>query len=232
VITATLTVRGLQAGDGYEYHHHIQLKENAGVTATITGIAFSFYQGGALYGTVAFGPEAWNSTTLGPNGSLESAELVVTDEAPTAYIERSEARIAFSDASATSRSVTVSADVPGLPLPPPGSKFKLTGTVKSGGGSALRDVKIEVRDGSNAGRNTKTDSSGKYTLSDLKTGTFNVRASKADYSSVTQSVALIANKTLNFSLEQSNGLAPELSMEATALAVPGRAAKRLQATVR
>jgi hypothetical protein len=201
-----MTVTGVQAGAGYEYHHRIHVTETAGATATITGVAFSFYRGGSLYATLNYGPEAWNgSNTIAANGTLDSNELVAADSDPTGYIERSEARIAFSDTSSTSRSVTISADVPSLPGPPPNTKFILTGTVKdASSGSTIRDVKIEVRDGANAGRSTKTDRNGKYSLADLKAGSFTVRASKTDYTS-SELAVINSAKVLNFTLRKSGG---------------------------
>jgi hypothetical protein len=66
----------------------------------------------------------------------------------------------------------------------------------------LRDVKIEIRTGSNTGRSTKTDAKGQYRFADLTWDWFTVRASKTGYTAVEQPFLLSGNKTLNFTMKK------------------------------
>ena len=208
-VSATLAVTAANGASGtYEYTEQLRLSESGGATATITGVVFTLFSGGFTYGeTRSYGTDFWSgdNNVLAANGTLTSKRLTLTDDSPTSFVDRIEARITFSDASSSSRTVTVSEAVPAIPGPPPNTKFTLTGTVKdASSGSTVRDVKIEVRDGSNAGRNTKTDRNGKYSLADLKAGSFTVRASKTDYSS-SELAVINSSPVLNFTLRKSGG---------------------------
>jgi hypothetical protein len=205
-VTTALTPEGAM-----EYTHQIRLTETAGASATITKVFFYIYAGSSLYATSTDGfqgGEAWSNgnNVIAANGTLNSRELILTDGDPDEYGDRIEAKIDYTDASSSNRSITVSASSPPRPGPPPGSKFTLSGTVRDAGtGSAIRDVRVRVEGGTNVGREGKTDSSGKYTIRDLTTGTFTIRASKTGYNAATQSIPLLANKTANFNLSKSGG---------------------------
>jgi len=59
---------------------------------------------------------------------------------------------------------------------------------------------VTVVAGANAGKSTIADASGNYSLPGLTPGSFTLSASHADYQSVTKSVNLSTNTTLDFSL--------------------------------
>ena len=206
-LSGTMTVNGAQT-DGGEYRDtsEIRLTESGGTAATITGVTLSFLKDGDAYAaTDTVGSEAWisNNNVIGANGTLTSKPLTVTD-AHDRYADHVEARITYTDGTSGSNAITVRATVPALPAPPGNSKFTLTGTVKdASSGSTIRDAKIEVQDGASAGRNTKTDGSGRYSLADLNPGSFTVRASKTGYASSDLAV-LNSNTTLNFTLRKSD----------------------------
>jgi hypothetical protein len=203
-LTGNLTTRGQRtAAGGYDYTSDVQLSESGGAGATISAIGFTFFAGDTAIGTVDFGAEAWvGGNTILANGTLRSKSLTASDNTPDAYATRTEARISYRDVGQNSGSLTLSTSIPSLP---PAAKFSLTGTVKAGT-AALREVRLEVRNGLNTGRSTRTDSTGKYALADLTSGTFTVRASKTGYTAVDKEIALTSTKTLNFSLTKaSNG---------------------------
>lgn len=205
-VTTALTTTGAM-----EYTHQIRLTETGGASATITSVSFYIYSGSSLYATSTDGfqgGEAWSNgnNVIPANGTLNSRLLILTDDDPTEYGDRIEAKISYTDASSSNRSITVSANSPPRPGPPPNSKFTLSGTVRDvNGGAVIRGVNVEVRDGPNVDREADTDSAGRYSISNLTPGTFTVRAGKSGYNSSTLTVVLAGNKIVDFNLSTSGG---------------------------
>lgn len=91
------------------------------------------------------------------------------------------------------------------PEPPPaaGERWALTGTITDAGSrSPLADVLVEVDDGADHERTATTDAQGHYAIGDLDSGTVTVRASRDGFSAKTATIALNANRALDFSLER------------------------------
>lgn len=65
----------------------------------------------------------------------------------------------------------------------------------------LASAHVDVIAGVNVGAGTTTDAAGRYTLSNLQTGTMTVRASAAGYVAQTASVTVSANQVTDFSLQ-------------------------------
>jgi L-asparaginase II len=82
------------------------------------------------------------------------------------------------------------------------TSFTLSGTVSETSPitGVVSDVRIDVLDGPNAGRSAMTDNGGRYTMSGLSTGMFQLRASKSGYVRMERSVSLDSNMTLDLSV--------------------------------
>jgi hypothetical protein len=163
-LSGTMTVTtALAATGGYQYTVRIDLAESGGVAATITSVELGHVDAWGPYPPFArFGPEAWASSNIVPaRGTLTSMPLVTTEDFPSDYYCLLGAKIQFSDATSTSRSISLTAQTPPMPEPPPNARFNVIGTVVDEALNPLPDVTIEVLNGPNAGRQTKTDGSGK-----------------------------------------------------------------------
>ena len=87
------------------------------------------------------------------------------------------------------------------PSPSPPLTYTLSGTV-TGPVGGLSDAIVEIMDGPNTGRQTKTALGGFYTLADLAASTFHLRTSAAQSLSDTRPVALVGSMTLDIRLRQ------------------------------
>jgi hypothetical protein len=79
--------------------------------------------------------------------------------------------------------------------------FSLNGQVTdSATGAGIPNASVSVADGPNAGRSTRTDASGNYTLTELEQSGFTVNVSASNYVSQSKGVTLTSNQTLSFQL--------------------------------
>ncbi len=102
---------------------------------------------------------------------------------------------------AVAPSPTSSATSPTLPTNPATATFTLTGTVvDQQTGNGIPSARVDVLDGVDANRSAVTDSSGAYTLTDVRAGAFNLSVSASGYATIHQRVTVDANTTVNFSL--------------------------------
>jgi len=109
---------------------------------------------------------------------------------------------------------------------PVATSFTLSGTVSetlpiSG---VVSDVRIDVLDGPNAGRSAMTDTGGRYTISGLSSGTFQLRASKSGYLRLERNVSLDSNTTLDLAVVRACFLAGTVR-EGAAVPVAGATVK-------
>ena len=115
-LSATLAVTAAnRAAGGYEYTEQIRITESGGATATITGVVFTLFSDGFTYAeTRSYGADFWSgdNNAVAANGTLTSKQLTLTDSDATAFVDRIEARITFSDASSSNRALTISQPSP------------------------------------------------------------------------------------------------------------------------
>ena len=79
--------------------------------------------------------------------------------------------------------------------------YSLCGTIRETASAAVvSGVLVEIRSGTNAGKNATSDGAGKYCLTSLQADSFTVRASKAQYNAVDRPVTLAADATLDINL--------------------------------
>lgn len=74
----------------------------------------------------------------------------------------------------------------------PAATVTLSGTVTAQGTGALAGATVEITDGANTGKSTRTDGTGHYSLAGLQPGPATVRASKDDYDNTYIRVTLSA----------------------------------------
>lgn len=110
---------------------------------------------------------------------------------------------------------------------PVATSFTLSGTVSETSPIAgvVSDVRIDVLDGPNAGRSAMTDNGGRYTMSGLSSGMFQLRASKSGYVRMERSVSLDSNMTLDLSVVRACFIAGTVREGAAAVPVFGATVK-------
>jgi hypothetical protein len=114
-----MVASGQQNGTGYKYTVNIHLTESAGTSAKITSVNLTMYSGGLTYArSDPMGPEAWigsNDALLG-SGTLDSNNLVFTDDTPSKVTDRIDAKIAYTDNLQNSGTLTLTTNVPVFPI--------------------------------------------------------------------------------------------------------------------
>jgi Carboxypeptidase regulatory-like domain/Bacterial Ig-like domain (group 2) len=80
-------------------------------------------------------------------------------------------------------------------------RFRLSGVITdSGNQRGVEGVLVEILNGPDAGRSTRTDANGAYSFADVVAGTFTVRVSKQPYEAVERQVTVSADTTLSIAL--------------------------------
>ena len=92
------------------------------------------------------------------------------------------------------------------------AQFSISGKITNPAGEVLPGATISL---SNPAVNTQTDANGNYRLTDLKTGSYTLKASFIGYQSTTKTVTVNANQTVNFSLGNATFSAEEVTITAT-----------------
>jgi predicted Zn-dependent protease len=92
---------------------------------------------------------------------------------------------------------------PPPPPPPTPATWSLTGKViKDDDKSPLKDGRVEVLDGPDAGRTTQTGADGTFKIEGLKEGQLSIRASAQDFESLTKQIALNSDQVVEFALRR------------------------------
>ena len=85
------------------------------------------------------------------------------------------------------------------------STFTLSGTITDGSSHGiLPNIAVQIADGPNAGRATKTDGAGNYVLANLAPSVFSVTVSAIRYSTTTQAVTLAGDSRLDVVLPRND----------------------------
>ena len=110
---------------------------------------------------------------------------------------------------------------------PVATSYTLTGTVSETSPitGVVSDVRIDVLDGPNAGRSATTDTGGRYTMSGLSSGMFQLRASKSGYVRSERSVSLDSNTTLDLTVVRACFIAGTVREGAASVPVFGATVK-------
>jgi hypothetical protein len=195
--TRIIAIEGdLNFGDvlvGASAEKNIRIRNTGSATLTIQSLT------GPTGGAFA---ASWTSGGIPANGS----QSVTIQFSPTAVRSYSGMFTVVADQTSGSNTLPITANgvnsgTGNGPVPPPSSLVALTGTVRTGS-SPLAEADIEIRDGPDEDRDTRTDGQGNYSLTGLRSGTITVRASKPGYTQKEQTVTLVSTSTrLDFTLE-------------------------------
>jgi len=203
-----VTVTGETHASGYSYRTVVHLKETAGVAATISSIDLKFLSGGATVASLHHSQPISDTSNVCPASSaVDTRELLAVDEDPShAYATSVHVTVTFTDSTSVVATAEGNADVDALSAPPAPVTYTLSGVI--GDESTRRGIdgaRVEVVNGTNAGRATTTDNTGRYVLDDLASGSFRLRASATSYDAGEQGVAVPANPQADFLLRKSTG---------------------------
>lgn len=92
---------------------------------------------------------------------------------------------------------------PAAPSPQPAARVTLTGTVRAAGSLApIQDVRVQVLEGPNAGRETMTNPAGSFTLPDLIAGTIVLQFTNPSYVDLRRTEAVLRDTTIEVTLER------------------------------
>lgn len=156
-------------------------------TATLTVSSMSAPCGGMFKTSFLTG-------TVGPKAS----QAVSVSFTPTAAQDCSGAITVIGDQTSGENRINTAAA--GIGVAPP-TIATLTGTVRDGtSNGVLPGIQIQITAGVNAGASTQTNSAGNYTLGGLSIGTFTLSAVASGYQTVTQSVTLSGNRSVDIVL--------------------------------
>ncbi len=98
-----------------------------------------------------------------------------------------------------------------LHLTVPSVTYTLSGTVIDEAGARVSEAAVELADGPMAGKTATTDAVGGFVLSHVATGTISVKVTKAGYDARTQTVILVRNTSVVFSLRHTVSVAYTVS---------------------
>jgi len=211
-ITATFqTITGdRQTGGGFVYRVTVQVRESAGIAATITAIDLVFLNGTTPFGSTHFdSPMSGDNNQLPANGTLTSKNLVSTDDDPThPYATSVGTTVRYTDPRGVAATTSVNGNIPALPpapAPPP-TAFNICGAVKEDTGSTpVPGATVVVKDTSNS---TTSDSIGAYCVASLKSGKITLRATKAGYDIAETDVNVTGNMTADLAMHRQGSGAP------------------------
>ena len=129
ISVASLTVSGETRSSGYAYRVVLHLRETAGVMSTISSVQLTFVNGGKNVASSRFDQPLATGSTIPPNGTADTKELVTVDDSGNPYAIVVQAVVTFTDGASYSGTASGSADVLPLPQPPPPQTYTLAGVI-------------------------------------------------------------------------------------------------------
>lgn len=206
-LSATASGSATRTSAAINYRVPTTFTDSGGVASSLTSADITFFAGSQNLGTSRVDHSSPGNTVRVPaNGAMSIVYTFSDDDFSRPVVTRLEFRNSYTDDSGGTGVVSFSADItpPAGPPPPPPGSATLTGSVRTGS-TFLSDALVEVRTGSSAGRSTRTDGNGHYTLGSLVTGTFSVRASKDGYNASEKQTTVSTTGTLDFDLTRASG---------------------------
>ena len=203
-ITSISTTGGRAAAAGFVYRTVIHLRETAGTAATVKSVDLTFMDGvNVVMSSHHDDPIPATANVCPASGAVDTKELMTFDtDARHPYATAMQARITYTDATASDRVTEASSAVPPLTEPPPPQTYSLAGVVSDDTGRGIAGARVEVLNGANAGVASTTDVTGAYAMARLLPDSFRVRASADGYDSGEQSVTVTANARADFTLRR------------------------------
>jgi hypothetical protein len=203
ITVASIAVQGEARSSGYAYSATVQLKENAGVAATISGIDVVFLNGATTVSSSHYDhPISDTSAVLPANGSVGTKALLAEDpDASHPYATTIQVKVAFTADGGFASSVAGSTDVPPITAPTAPQTFSLAGVITDAATRAgIAGARLEVLNGQNSGRVVTADGAGAYMFQGLVAETFRLRASADAHDSGEQNVTVPSVPRADFEL--------------------------------
>ena len=203
VTISSVTVVGDARSTGFQYQTVVQLKESAGVSATISSIDLSFSNGSTPLVVTHFAQPISDATNVCPaSGTVSTRQLMTTDaDLSHPYATTVKATATFSDSTGYTSTNSMSVDVPPVAAPPT-QTYSLTGVVTDAATHApISAARLEAINGANVGNAATTDSTGTYVMAGLVAETFRLRASAPGYNTGEQNVTVPAIPRADFQLQ-------------------------------
>jgi len=190
------------------YRVTVKLRESGGAAATIASVDLSFMNGTSVVTSSHIDrPISDAANVLAANSTIDTREFLTTDEDRThPHATSVVAKVSYTYGAALTRSADGSAAVPLSAAP----TFTLSGVVteENTAGRPIAGGLVQVVDGANAGKSASTDGNGSYTLADLASGSFTVRATAGGYNAAERAVTINEDTRLDLRLLRPSGSAP------------------------
>jgi hypothetical protein len=153
-----------------------------------------------LTATAAFADgSSQNVTNTATWESSNTSVVTINATGMATFLAAGEADIKATYKTASGTSASGSTHVTCTPKAPP--KYTLSGTVSDAvTGQHLGNVTVTIVDGPDAGRSTTTDGNGRYTITTVTAGSFNLKFSVAAYDTKTLPVTLSADTSVDTSI--------------------------------
>jgi Carboxypeptidase regulatory-like domain/Putative binding domain, N-terminal len=200
-----VTVAGERAAGGYVYRVVATMRETAGVAATIAAVDLTFLKGTTVVVSSHEDRPISDSSNICPGGAtVASRELIARDTSAHEFADVVRVAVSYADAGSFSAIANSSAAVPPLPAAPESTVYTLSGFINDFDSRLpIANARVEVLNGSNAGKASTTDAAGAYLLTGLTAATFRMRASADGYDAGEQNVAVPDISRADMSLRRS-----------------------------
>jgi len=187
-----VTVAGERTAGGYVYRVVATMRETAGVAATITAVDLTFLKETTVVVSSHDDRPVSDSANICPAGAtVATRELIARDSGAHEFADVVRVAISYTDAASFTAVANGSAAVPPLPGPPTPTVHTLSGFINDlDSRLPIVNARVEVLNGSNAGKVATTDAAGAYLLTDLTPATFRMRASADGYDAGEQNVTV------------------------------------------
>lgn len=185
-----------QVAVGSQAAQTFSVRNDGNSSLTISRLTYS----GSGTGSSVFTASA-TTGVVSPGGSL----TITVFFSPTAAITYNGTLTVEADHTSGTSTLAVSGTgTTGTTTPPPAAaRYNVSGTVTdSFSRGVLPNVFVEVASGPDAGRETKTDNAGRFTLSGLSGGAIAISVSATSYLTATRQLTLTSNTQLDFVIDR------------------------------
>ena len=181
------------------------MRETAGVAATIAAVDLTFLKGTTVVVSSHEDRPISDSSNICPgSATVATRELIARDTSAHEFADVVRVAVSYADAGSFSAIANGSAAVPPLPVPPEPTVYILSGFINDFDSRLpIANARVEVLNGSNAGKASTTDAAGAYLVTDLTAGTFRMRASADGYDAGEQNVTVPDTSRADMSLRRS-----------------------------
>lgn len=202
VTVGTFSVTATETASLVRYSVTLSAREVSGQTAATLGNAvFEMFRGSDGLGGVTL-DNAWPTQRLPAGGTVSARAITITDDRDGRVMaDRVRVRVSYFDEIGNTGDFVATVDLAAVGPPPAPVAFTLFGVISDfERRTALGGVRVQVVDGSNAGRSTVTDGNGYYSLPGLQGASFTLRATLDGYAVSDTGLNLSADRRLDFTM--------------------------------